>query len=107
MLLCKKVHNKVGLTMQSLERIILDVLETKQPRNVKELVKLVQKKTNATLEDIEKTVKKLDQKGLVELREPISHTTKFNKFLFSKNSQWFWFTIGTSILSFISILFIP
>jgi hypothetical protein len=97
----------VDASMSSLETIILDILETKQPRNVKELVKLVQEKTDATLEDIKKTVKNLDQKGLVELREPISHTIQFSNFLFSKNSYWFWITTGTSILSFITIMFIP
>ena len=42
--------------MKSLEKVILDVLETKQPRNVKELGQLVQEQVDATLEDIEKEV---------------------------------------------------
>jgi predicted Zn-ribbon and HTH transcriptional regulator len=93
--------------MQSLETVILDILETKQPGNVKELVKLVQEKADAKLEDITKEVKNLQRKGLVLLEEPTRHKENFISFLSPRNSRWFWILIGTSILSFISILFIP
>jgi len=93
--------------MQSLETVILDILETKQPRNVKELVRLVQKQADAKLEDIKKEVKNLQRKGLVLLEEPTHHKENFSSFLSPRNSRWFWIIIGTSILSFVSILFIP
>ncbi|MDH5770619.1 MAG: hypothetical protein OEZ25_04955, partial [Candidatus Bathyarchaeota archaeon] len=93
--------------MQSLETVILDILETKQPRNVKELVQLVQEEADATLEDIEKEVKDLHRKGLVSIEEPIRHKENFSSFLSPRNSRWFWILISISILSFISILFIP
>jgi len=93
--------------MQSLEKVILDILETKQPRNVKELVQLVQEQADANLDDIEKTVKDLQRKGLVALEEPTRHKEIFSSFLSPRNSRWFWIVIGTSILSFVSILFIP
>jgi len=92
--------------MTSLEQVILDVLDTKQPSNVKELIQLVQKQIDATLEDIEKEVKKLHKKGLVSLEEPIRRKT-FISFLSTKTSRWFWLIIGTSLLSFASILFLP
>jgi len=79
----------------------------KQPRNVKELVQLVQEQADATLEDIEKEVKNLHRKGLVALEEPTHHKEKFRSFLSPRNSRWFWILISASILSFISILFIP
>jgi hypothetical protein len=93
--------------MPSLETVILDILEAKQPRNVKELVQLVQEQADATVDDIEKEVKSLHRKGLVALEEPTRHTENFGSFLSPRNSRWFWIVIGTSILSFISILFIP
>ena len=93
--------------MPSLETVILEVLETKQPRNVRELVKLVQEQADANLDDIEKTVKNLHRKGLVALEDPTCHTENFVSFLSARNSRWFWIAIGTSILSFISILLIP
>jgi hypothetical protein len=97
----------VGANMPSLETVILEVLETKQPRKVKELVQLVQEQADAKLEDIEKEVKRLHRKGLVALEEPTPHTESLSSFLSPRNSRWFWIVIGTSILSFISILFIP
>jgi predicted Zn-ribbon and HTH transcriptional regulator len=93
--------------MPSLETVILDILETKQPRNVKELVQLVQEQADSNLDDIKKTVKRLHRKGLVALEEPTRRKESFSSFLSPRNSRWFWIVIGTSILSFISILFIP
>jgi len=93
--------------MQSLETVILDILETKQPRNVKELVQLVQEQVDTTLEDIKKEVKDLQRKGLVLLEEPTCHKENFSSFLSPRNSRWFWILISISILSFVSILFIP
>ncbi len=93
--------------MSSLETVILDILETKQPRNVKELVKLVQEQAEANLDDIKKAVKKLHRKGLVALEEPTPNKESFVSFLSPRNSRWFWLVIGASVLSFISILFIP
>jgi len=107
LLICKPAHKKVGAHMQSLEKVILNILEMKQPRNVKELVQLVQEQADATLEDIEKEVKNLHRKGLVALEEPTHHKEKFRTFLSPRNSRWFWILISASILSFISILFIP
>jgi len=91
--------------MTSLEQVILDVLDTTQPSNVKELIQLVQKQVDATLEDIEKEVKKLHKKGLVSLEEP-AHHKNFISFLSPKTSRWFWFIIGASLLSFASIMFL-
>jgi predicted Zn-ribbon and HTH transcriptional regulator len=93
--------------MKSLEAVILDILDTEQPENVKELVRLVQEQTDAKVEDIEKEVKSLHRKGLVSLEEPTHPKQNFISFLSLKQSRWFWITLGTSILSFISILFIP
>lgn len=93
--------------MPSLEKVILEVLEAKQPRNVKELVQLVQEQADATVDDIEKEVKSLHRKGLVALEDPARRTESFGSFLSPRNSRWFWIAIVISVLSFISILFIP
>ena len=93
--------------MKSLESVILDILDAMQPENVKELVQLVQEQTDAELEDIEKTVKNLQRKGLVSLDEPSRNKENFVSFLSLPNGRWFWIVIGVSFLSFISILFIP
>ena len=93
--------------MTSLDAVILDILETKQPENVKELVKLVQEQVDAKLENIEKEVKSLHRKGLVSLEEQAIHKENFIGFLSPKKSLWFWIIIATSLLSFASIMLIP
>lgn len=93
--------------MTILERTILDVLEQRQPTNVRELVNLVQEQVDATLEDIENEVKHLHQKGLLFLEEPTPQKINFTLFLSPNVSRWFWLVIGLSLFSFVSILFIP
>ena len=93
--------------MKSLEEVILGILDARQAENVKELIQLVQKQTDAKLEDIEKTVKSLDRKGLVSLDETAQNKEALIYFLSLPKSRWFWIAIGISLLSFLSILFIP
>jgi uncharacterized membrane protein len=92
--------------MTTLETAILDVLEHRQPKTVRELVQLVQEQVGATLEDIEKEVKRLHQKGLVLLEEQ-KRKENFTNFLSPSRSRWFWLVIILSLLSFVSIMFIP
>jgi hypothetical protein len=93
--------------MQSLETVILDILEAKQPKNVKELVRLVQEQSDATLDEVKKEVKSLHRKGLVMLEDPARQPTNFVDFLSPRNSRWFWIAVATTVLSFLSILLIP
>lgn len=93
--------------MKSLETVILDILDARQPENVKELVQLVQEQTDVKLEDIKKAVNSLHRKGLVSLNEPSHKKEDFVSFLSLPKCRWFWIVIGISLLSFISIMFIP
>lgn len=93
--------------MSSLERVILTILETEQPEKVKELVQLVQKQVDVSLDEIEKEVRTLQKKGLVSLEESKKSKIKFIEFISPKNSQWFWIIIVISLLSFASIILIP
>ncbi len=93
--------------MKALEKAVLNVLEQKQPKTVRELVQLIQEQVDATLEDIEKEVKRLHQEGLVILEEPTTQKENFLGFLSRRKSQWFWLVIGFLLLSFVSIIFIP
>ena len=97
----------MGGQMKELETVILDTLERKQPSNVKELVQLVQKQFDATLDDIEKEINKLHQKGLVSLEDPTYLKEKFISYISPKVSRWFWIIVIISILAFVSIMFIP
>jgi len=93
--------------MKSLDKLILKIVQTKQPKNVSELVQLVQEQVAASLDDITREVKDLQHKGLVKLEEPTTPIHHFSDFLSSKKSLWFWATIGLTLLAFISILFFP
>jgi hypothetical protein len=92
--------------MNALEKVILDILDTKEPNNVRELVELVQKQVDATPKTIEQEIKSLHKKGLVQLDEPVSHKN-FISFMSPKISRWFWIVLGLSALSFLSIVLLP
>ena len=91
--------------MSSIEKTILEVLDTKQPNNVKELILLVQEQVEASTEEIEQQIKSLHKQGLVTLEEPTSHKSFFS-FIRDKQSLWFWIILAISSLSLFSILFI-
>jgi hypothetical protein len=97
----------MGAQMKELEKVILDTLERKHPSNVSELVQLVQKQVDATLEDIENEINNLHQKGLVSLEDSKTIKEPFIAFISPRVSRWFWIIISISFLSFVSIIFIP
>jgi uncharacterized membrane protein len=90
---------------ESLDSVILKVVETKQPKNVKELVQFVQEQVSASLDDITNEVKNLQQKGLIVLEEPTILKNRFRDFLSLRKDMWFWVTISLTLFAFISIIF--
>lgn len=92
---------------ESLDSVILKVVETKQPKNVKELVQFVQEQVSASLDDITNEVKNLQQKGLIVLEEPTILKNRFRDFLSLRKDMWFWVTISLTLFAFISIIFFP
>jgi len=93
--------------MKLLDEVILKIVQTRQPKNVRELVQLVQEQVDASLDDIESEVKDLQQKGLLILEEPTTPVHRFSDFLSSRRSLWFWVAICLTFFAFISILFFP
>ena len=93
--------------MKLLAEVILKIVQAKHPENVRELVQLVQEQVDASLDDITREVKDLQNKGLVVLEEPTTPRHHFSDFLSSRKSLWFWVTICLTLLAFISILFFP
>lgn len=91
--------------MSSIEKTIFDVLDTKQPENIKELILLVQEQVEASTEEIQQQIKILHKQGLVTLEEPTSHKSFFC-FIRNKQSLWFWIVLAMSAFSLFSILFI-
>jgi hypothetical protein len=97
----------VGTLDESISEVILKIIETKQPKNVKELVQFVQEQVNASLDAITREVKNLQQKGLVTLEESTTPTNRLSDFLSFRKNAWFWFTIGLTFLAIVSIIFFP
>jgi hypothetical protein len=97
----------VGVVEEALDNVILKVVETKQPKTVNELVHFVQEQVSASLNDITREVKNLQQKGLIVLEEPTNLKNRFFYGLSSRKDIWLWATISLTILAFISILFFP
>jgi len=94
--------------MKSLDKLILQIVETKQPQKVKELIQLVQEQSGANLEEIKKEIKSLQEKGLIKLEEPVAAAPrKFRNVLVSRKNAWFWTIISLALLTFVSILLIP
>lgn len=93
--------------MKSLDKLVLEIIETKHPKNVRELVQLVQKETNTSLEEIKIEVENLQQKGLIVLEEPTIPRERLDILLHPGKSLWFWVSICLTLLAFVSILLFP
>jgi hypothetical protein len=95
--------------MKPLADIILEVVETKQPTNVKDLIALVQKQAgNATISEITAEIKNLQQKQLITLEAPAATATQgLAGLLLSRNNSWFWATLALAFLTFVSVLLVP
>jgi hypothetical protein len=93
--------------MSTLDETILQIVKTKHPKNVREIVQLVQEQVDASLADIMMRAKDLQQKGLLILEEPTRPPRRFSDFLSSRKSLWFWAAVCLTIFGFVSILFFP
>ena len=95
--------------MKPLADIILEVVETKQPKNVKDLIALAQKQAgNATISEITAEIKNLQQKHLITLEAPAATATQgLAGSILSKNNTWFWATLTLAFLTFVSALLVP
>lgn len=95
--------------MKPLADIILEVIDKKQPKNIKDLIAQVQKQAgNATEAEIKAEIKNLQDKQLIALESPApSQPMSLLGSLMSVRNAWFWATITLTFLSFASILLIP
>ncbi|MEJ2242309.1 MAG: DUF1616 domain-containing protein [Candidatus Bathyarchaeota archaeon] len=93
--------------MKALDKLILEILDNEQPKNVNELVQLVQQQIDASPETVENEIKNLHQNGFVSFEDSIQSEYNFFGFILARNNYWFWFTIAISFLSFVSIIFVP
>jgi hypothetical protein len=98
--------------MKPLADIILEAVETKQPKNVKDLIELVQKQAgDVTVAEITAEIKNLQHKQLIALESPESPTApspeELKGSLVSRMNAWFWITLTLTALTFVSVLLVP
>jgi hypothetical protein len=95
--------------MKPLADIILEVVETKQPKNVKDLIELVRKQArDVTVAEITAEIKNLQHKQLIALESPTAPSPKELKgSLVSRMNAWFWITLTLTALTFASVLLVP
>lgn len=95
--------------MKPLADIILEVVETKRPKNVKDLIELVQKQAgNASIAEITAEIKNLQHKQLIALESPTAPSPKeLKSSLVSRMNAWFWITLTLTALTFASVLLVP
>ena len=95
--------------MKPLASIILEVVETKQPKNVKDLIAFVQKQAgDTTVSEIAAEIKSLQQRHMIALEAPAAPSAKgLTNLLFSRSNTWFWATVALAFLTFASVLLIP
>jgi hypothetical protein len=95
--------------MKPLAEIILQVVETKQPSNVKELIELVRKQSrDSTDAEIAAEIRDLQQRRLITLESPVVSSSKgLHGLLISRETAWFWATLALTVFAFTSILLVP
>jgi len=95
--------------MKPLTDIILQVIDKKQPRNVKDLIELVQKQaSNATVAEITVEIKNLQERQMIALESPTAPMPKsLIGSLISTKNAWFWATLSLTALTFASVLLVP
>ena len=95
--------------MKPLAEIIVQVVETKQPSNVKELIELVRKQsTGSTDTEIAAEIRNLQQRQLITLETPmVPSPKKLHGLLMSRRTAWLWATLTLAVLTFASVMLIP
>ena len=97
----------MGSLYKSLNKVILKVIETKHPKDMKELVQFAQKHVDASLDDIKRVIKHFQRKKVTTLEESSTTAKRLSDLLYSRKNVWFWLVVSFIILAFISIIFFP
>ena len=92
---------------EELTRLVLRVVDEKNPRTLRELVVLVQKHSVSTEGDVLDVVLKLKDEGRITLSDsPLPVLSIFSSYLASFSSLWFWLGIAVALLTLVVTLFI-
>ena len=88
-------------------KLILRIIEDKKPKNVRQLIKLVEATSSHQEAEILKNIKNLQKTGEIKLENQSNITsTSFQDYLSSTNAVWYWSIVAITTLAFFSILLI-
>lgn len=97
-----------NLTEKQLNEIIIQIVKTKEPKDVKELVNILRKEFSVPQEKLLKSIVKLQAQGKIMLKKtPVSTATKLTAYLKTAHAHWYWATILTAIITTAVIFVIP
>lgn len=82
-------------TKDTLNQILLRLVQTKKPTNVQQLIDLTKQETMFTPEkEIMEHIIRLQDQGKIKLKEPTPQTpTKLSTYLKTTEATWYWITI--------------
>lgn len=93
-------------TLTRIDQFILDVVKTKQPSTVKELVQLVQKEFSIPKEELMRHIMELSNEGKLKFIEYVLPSTP-KGYIFSFKATWYWAIIVLALATSVSVFTIP
>jgi len=95
-------------TEDVLTKTIIQLIEAKKPRDVKQLVDLAKEKTSIREQEIIEHVLRLESQGKINLEElPTRPPQKLGTYLKTKEAYWYWITIFLTTATTLTVFIIP
>jgi len=97
-----------NLTEEQLNRIIIQVIKTKEPKDLEELVNIIRKEFLIPREKLLKSIVKLQAQGKIILKKTLAlNVTRLTAYLKTARAHWYWITILTAIITTITVFAVP
>jgi len=90
-----------------LEKVIVETTRRKQPKNVYELVKMIQETYSFSEKELIEKIMSLQAKGEILLKTPLMQYPRFRNYLLSDQAFAFWITALATLSSISVALLIP
>lgn len=92
----------------AVSKLILQIIEEKKPKNIRQLTKLVEKTSSHQETEIFETILKLQKTGKIKLEQQSNiPSTNFRVYLSSNYAIWYWSIVAITLLAFFAVLLIP
>jgi hypothetical protein len=92
----------------SLIQILIELVQSKKPQDVQQLINLVKEKTHLAEQEIIDHIIRLQSKGKITLKEsPKSVPQELSRYLKTKEANWYWITLILATTTTITVFTIP